>query len=305
MKYFKTDIDFYKIKFGERAQKIPIDAGFTCPNRDGRKSTKGCKYCNNSSFTPFYAKANISIAKQLNDGIEYFSKRYKTNIFLAYLQSYSGTYAPLEKLKMLYNQLLAHPQINGIIIGTRPDCLDEEKILFLKELSKKTFLKLEIGIESFSDTALDKVNRCHTVSDATRTLSLLKQAKILFGIHLIATLPEDSNANILANVDLINKSGISFVKLHHLQIIKNTDMAKSYLQNPSEFDLFTFDEYVEFTSEFIARLSTKIYIERFINRVPIRFLIAPKWHNVDENIFRTALIEKMKADNYTQGCLIK
>lgn len=302
-KLFNTDIDFYRIKFGKRAQKIPINAGFSCPNRDGSKSTGGCSYCNNDSFTPFYCNSERTVTEQLQDGINFFSKRYKTDCFLAYFQAFTGTHTSVDKLRQIYLSTLTIPKVQGLIISTRPDCINQEKIELLTEISKKTFVKLEIGMESLSDKALSSVNRQHSVKDTMNTLELLGRSNILHGVHLIATLPEDTHQNLLNNIKILNSTSISFIKLHHLQIIKDTRMAKEFETNPSAFNLFSYNEYIEFIAELIARLSPKIWIERFINRVPYKYLIAPKWNGINEKTFREDLSNYMKAKGLFQGSL--
>lgn len=303
MTIFKTDSTYYLKRFGKRIQKIPIHAGFTCPNRDGSKSKTGCTYCNNRSFTPFYANSSLSIEEQLQSGISFFSKRYKTDAFLAYFQSYSCTYNSIEKLRELYTTALNCPGVIGLVISTRPDCLESEKISLIQSLSQKAFVKLEIGVESLCDEALKIANRQHTVAESLKALEMLKRQNILFGIHLIATLPGDSRSNFLNSLSKINQTSAKFIKLHHLQIVKNTIMAKDFSANRRAYNLFSCQEYTEFMSDFIARLSPEIYIERFINRVPPKYLIAPIWHSVNENGFRANLESLMMQKNLTQGCL--
>lgn len=302
-KLFNTDMDFYRIKFGKRAQKIPINAGFSCPNRDGSKSTGGCSYCNNDSFTPFYCNSDVTVTEQLLSGINYFSKRYKTDCFLAYFQAFTGTHASVDTLRQIYLYALEVPRIQGLIISTRPDCINQEKIDLLTEISQKIFVKIEIGIESLSDKALDRVNRQHSVKDTMNALELLGRSNIFHGAHLIATLPEDSHQNLLNSIKTLNNTSISFIKLHHLQIIKDTRMSKEFMSNPLDFNLFSYNGYIEFIAELIARLSPKIWIERFINRVPYKYLIAPKWNGIDEKTFREDLSNYMIKKRLFQGSL--
>ena len=268
---------YIKSSFGERAQKISLDTGFTCPNRDGTKGVGGCTYCNNHSFNPDYCKPEKSITEQLDQGIDFFTSRNKTSKYLAYFQAYTNTYADIKLVKALYLEAVNHPKVVGLVIGTRPDCISPELIDFLSELAKSHYISLEFGIESTLNRTLAKVNRCHTFEETKQAYDLAKDKGLHLGAHLIIGLPGESREEVLQHATEVSKLPIHSLKLHHLQIVKHTIMAKQFKENPEQFDLFSVEEYLEFITEFIARLRPDIIIERFISQSPAHLLVAPKW----------------------------
>ena len=271
---------FIKAQFSERVQKISLDTGFTCPNRDGSKGTGGCTYCNNNTFNPFYCKPDKSITQQLDEGISFFAKKYKTQKYLAYFQAYTNTYADIELVKELYNEAMNHPKIIGLVIGTRPDCISEELIDFLTELAKTHFVSLEFGVESTLDRTLVSVNRCHTYEETKQAYALSKNRGIHLGAHMIIGLPGESKTEILNHAREISKLPINSLKLHQLQIVKHTMMAQNLKSNPEQFHLFAVDEYIDLITDFIALLRPDIIVERFISEAPPHLLIAPKWNGL-------------------------
>ncbi len=276
-KLYNSYSDYVKRTFKNRVQKISIDAGFSCPNRDGKKGRGGCTYCNNESFNPFYCSPKKSITQQLNEGISFFEKKYPKQDYLAYFQAYSNTYAPLTKLKQEYEEALAHPRIIGLILGTRPDCVDEKLMQYLSQLSQSHYLVLEMGIESTLDRTLERINRGHTFPETIAAFELAKKYNILTGGHLILGLPGESRTDMLNHAQKIAKLPLKFLKLHQLQIIKNTAMAKDFELHPEEYNLFSLEEYVKFIPNFLKRLAYNIIIERFTSESPTDMLIAPKW----------------------------
>ena len=282
---------FIKDEFSERVQKISLDTGFTCPNRDGTKGTGGCTYCNNNTFNPFYCKPEKSITQQLDEGIAFFSKKYKTQKYLAYFQAYTNTYADIELVKGLYNEAMSHPQIIGLVIGTRPDCIGEELINFLTELAKTNFISLEFGVESTLDRTLVSVNRCHTYQETKNAYNLSKNRGIHLGAHMIIGLPGESKSDILNHARELSKLPINSLKLHQLQIVKHTMMATKLKSNPEQFHLFTVEEYIDLITEFIELIRPDIIIERFISESPAHLLIAPKWNGL-KNFEIVAKIDK-------------
>ena len=268
---------FIKQRFSERVQKISLDTGFTCPNRDGTKGIGGCTYCNNNSFNPDYCKPDKSISQQLDEGIAIFSKKYKTQRYLAYFQAYTNTYADIDLVKQLYNQAINHPKVVGLVIGTRPDCINDDLIDFLSDLSKTHYISLEFGIESTLERTLKMVNRCHTYQEAVDAYELAKNRGLHLGAHMIIGLPGETKDDILNHAVEISKLPINSLKLHHLQVVKHTIMAKQFKENPERFSLFTVDEYIDLICEFVALLRPDIIIERFISQSPHHLLIAPKW----------------------------
>jgi len=282
---------FIKLRFGQRVQKISLDIGFSCPNRDGSKGYGGCTYCNNNTFNPDYCGPEKSIKEQLEDGISFFSKKYKDQKYLAYFQAYTNTYAAINSLKELYEEALSVPSVIGLVIGTRPDCISEELIDYLSLLSEKYFISLEFGVESTLNKTLLKVNRCHTFEDTIQAYELCKNRGLDLGAHLIIGLPGESKQELLEHAKRISKLPIQTLKLHHLQIVKNSIMAVQFKRNPEGFDLFTAETYIDLISEFITYLRPDIVIERFISEAPLDLLIAPKWNGL-KNFEIVAKIDK-------------
>lgn len=277
MKRYNDYSSFIKNQFGKRVQKISLDTGFTCPNRDGTKGIGGCTYCNNNTFNPFYCKPEKSITQQLDEGIAFFSKKYKTQEYLAYFQAYTNTYADIELVKSLYLEAINHPKVIGLVIGTRPDCIDNNLIHFLSGLAKNHFISLELGVESTLNKTLDFINRCHTYEDTKAAYEFAKNKGIHLGAHLIIGLPNESKEDILNHAKEISKLPINTLKLHQLQIVKHTKMALQLKDNPEMFNLFTAEEYINLVCDFIALIRPDIIIERFISESPSHLLIAPKW----------------------------
>jgi len=292
---------YFKSKFTNRVQKIAIDAGFTCPNRDGTKGVGGCTYCNNNTFNPFYCEPEKSVTQQINEGIAFFEPKYKTQQYLVYFQAYSNTYSKLEHLKKIWNEALAHPKVIGLVIGTRPDCVNDEILDYLGELSKKFYVVLEFGIESTLDRTLEAINRCHTFAESVEAIQKSASRGIETGAHIILGLPGESRDDILEHAARVSNLPLKTLKIHHLQIIKGTKMAKQYKQNPEMFELFSAEEYVEFVVEFIKRLNPRIIVERFISESPSELLIAPKWGGL-KNFEMVHRIEKhLQLTNSLQG----
>lgn len=270
--------EFFKKIFGERIQKITIDAGFTCPNRDGTLSKGGCTYCNNDAFNPSYCRPEKSIKQQIEEGIEFHLNRYRrANKYLAYFQAYSNTYAPMERLVAIYSQALSHPKIAGLVIGTRPDCIDDEKLDYFTYLSKRYFIVIEYGIESCYNKTLDRINRWHTFEQSVDAIQKTASRNLLTGGHIIFGLPGETREEMMAEAGILSSLPLHTLKFHQLQIVKGTMMAAEYLQNPEAFGLFTLAEYIEFIIRFMEKLSPGIRIERFTGEVPPRFLHGPDW----------------------------
>lgn len=283
------------MNFGERVQKISLDIGFTCPNRDGSKGYGGCTYCNNNTFNPDYCEPKKSIKQQLEQGIEFFSRKGKNNQFLAYFQAYTNTYGDFEELKKMYEEALSVPKVVGLVIGTRPDCISEEIINYLDELSKNYFISLEFGVESTNEKTLLEVNRCHTFEETKATYELCKNKGFHLGAHIILGLPNESQEDLFQHAIELSKLPIATLKLHHLQIVKNSIMSVQYKRNPKHFNLFSAEDYIAFVSEFITYLRPDIIMERFISEAPHNLLIAPKWGL--KNFEMVAKIDKYLTEN--------
>jgi len=292
---------FIKSTFGERVQKISLDIGFSCPNRDGSKGYGGCTYCNNNTFNPDYCEPTKSIKDQLEKGIAFFGKKYKAQQYLAYFQAYTNTYSDLDSLKKMYEEALNVEGVIGLVIGTRPDCISEEIIDYLSFLSKKYFISLEFGVESTLNRTLENVNRCHTFEETQKAFDKCKNKGFHLGAHLIIGLPGESKDELLMHATEISKLPIDTLKLHHLQIVKSSVMEVQYKRNPENFNLFTSESYIDFITDFIGCLRPNLIIERFISETPQDLLIAPKWNNL-KNFEIIALIDKkLKEKDTFQG----
>lgn len=294
---------YFKNRFSERVQKISIDAGFTCPNRDGSKGWGGCTYCNNDTFNPYYCTPSKSVSKQLDEGISFFSPKYKTQQYLCYFQAYSNTYGEFERLKKIWTEALSHQGVIGMVVGTRPDCVNDQILDYLAELSKKFYIVLEFGIESTLNRTLELVNRCHTYEESVEAIKQSTDRGIETGAHMILGLPGESRSDLLQHAVTISELPITSLKLHHLQIIKKTIMAKQYASNPKMFDLFEANEYVKFIVEFLKRLSPRIIVERFISESPLDLLIAPKWEGLKNFEIVHRIEKQLESSNSWQGML--
>lgn len=282
---------FIKKQFSERVQKVSLDTGFTCPNRDGTKGTGGCTYCNNNTFNPYYCKPSKTITQQLDEGIEFFAKKYKTQQYLAYFQAYTNTYADIDLVKELYNEAINHPKVIGLVIGTRPDCINEDLINFLSDLAKDNFISLEFGVESTLDRTLEMVNRCHTFEETKAAYELAKDKGLHLGAHMIIGLPGESKEDILNHATALSKLPINTLKLHQLQVVKHTMMAIQLKEKPEMFNLYSAEEYIDLITDFVALLRPDIIIERFISESPAHLLIAPQWNGM-KNFEIVAKIDK-------------
>jgi len=293
--------NYFKSKFDQRVQKISVDAGFTCPNRNGTKAFGGCLFCDNKTFMPFYCSPDISITTQLHEGKEFFAKKYKTQKYLAYFQSFSNTFASLDRLKVLYEEALSVEGVVGLVIATRPDCVNKAKLDYLEELAKKYTIILEYGVESCYNETLALVNRGHTFEESVRAIKGSSGRGIQIGIHMIVGFPGEDRDSIIDEADILSELPIDSIKMHHLQIIKGTKFAKLYQKDPNMFNLYGVDEYIDLLAEFIERLDPRIVLERFINQSPLDMLVAPKWDGLTNNEFTAKLDKKLKEWDVWQG----
>lgn len=282
--------------FPFKVQKISVDAGFSCPNRDGTVSTGGCSFCNNRSFNPSYCKGAKSVTQQIEEGKNFFSHKYPQMKYIAYFQAFSNTYSSLERLKAIYEEALSVDGVVGIIIGTRPDCIDDEKIEYLKKLSERTFVMLEYGIESVNDSVLKAVNRGHTFEQSRSAVEKTHQAGILCGAHIILGLPGESREMIIKSAKTISALPLDILKIHQLQILKGTALAKS----AEHIHTFSLDEYIELLADFIEHLRPTLVLERFVSQSPADMLIAPKW-GLKNYEFTHKLLRYMQEHGMAQG----
>ncbi|MCK4912045.1 MAG: TIGR01212 family radical SAM protein, partial [Thermodesulfovibrionales bacterium] len=257
---------FVKRRFGQPVQKVNIDAGFTCPNRDGKVGTGGCTYCNNNSFKPGHCRPALTVREQVQNGITYTSRRYGAEKFLAYFQAYTNTYAPVDRLRELYAEALSVPGVIGLAIGTRPDCVDSQKLDLLEELSQKHFILVEYGIQSVHDKTLRAINRGHDFSTFKRAVAETNKRGIETGAHMIVGFPSETRQETLDGAHEITATGVGFVKVHQLQIIKDTPMAGQYEKDP--FPVLEYGEYLWLVGEFLDRLGPDIVIQRLFATAP-------------------------------------
>ena len=258
-------------------QKISIHAGFTCPNRDGSKGTGGCTYCNNQTFNPEYCNPHLGIRRQLEDGINFFARKYPEMRYLTYFQAYTNTYGELEQLKAMYEEALAVEGVVGIVIGTRPDCMPDTLLDYIEELSHRTFVMVEYGIESANDNTLQHINRGHDFATAVDAIRRTHERDILVGGHLILGLPGEDHAELMRQAETIATLPLDMIKLHQLQLIRGTRMSREYDEHPEDFHLYTVDEYINLAIDYIERLPETMVVERFISQSPRSLLIAPDW----------------------------
>ena len=258
-----------------RVQKISIDAGFTCPNRDGRIGVGGCIFCDNKSFNPSYCSHKKSVTEQLEDGKRFFAKKYPDMKYLAYFQAYTNTYDVVDKLKQLYEEALKVEDVVGIVIGTRPDCVSSELLDYLEELNKRTFLIVEYGIESCNDDTLRYINRGHDFACTRKAVEETAKRSIYVGGHVIMGLPGEDASESLRQAPIISSLPLTMLKIHQMQIIKGTRLAKIYKEQP--FHLYTVEEYIDLITQYIGLLRSDLVLERFVTQSPPEMLIAPKW----------------------------
>ena len=258
-----------------RVQKISIDAGFTCPNRDGRIGIGGCIFCDNKSFNPSYCSHKKSITEQLEDGKRFFAKKYPEMKYLAYFQAYTNTYDAVDKLKELYEEALKVEDVVGIVIGTRPDCVSSELLDYLEELNKRTFLIVEYGIESCNDDTLRFINRGHDFACTRKAVEETAKRGIYVGGHVIMGLPGEDASESLRQAPIISSLPLTMLKIHQMQIIKGTRLSKIYKERP--FHLYTIEEYIDLITQYIGLLRSDLVLERFVTQSPPEMLIAPKW----------------------------
>ncbi|MDD4225018.1 MAG: TIGR01212 family radical SAM protein [Mariniphaga sp.] len=291
---------WFRKYFSERVQKVSVDAGFTCPNRDGTKGRGGCSYCNNTTFKPAYCNLENSVTEQLRKGIQFFERKYSSMRFLAYFQAYTSTWAPLEDLIPIYEEALKHPKIAGLVISTRPDAVNDELLDYLAQLSKRVYVMVEFGLESHLNHTLEQVNRGHTFEESVQALNATAHRGIFNCAHLILGLPGENRNDWLEQSRVISKLPVNNLKLHQLQIHKNTLMEKQYRNNPGRFHLFTAEEYIELVIDYLELLNPKIIVERFISQAPPELLVAPRW-GLKNFEFVDRIEKRMRERNTWQG----
>ena len=299
---FRSYNKWLKDKFGERVYKVIVDGGFTCPNRDGTVAVGGCAYCNNNSFRPPSAIKTDPIRQQVEEGIAYIRKRFDANKFIVYFQPFSNTYAETEFLRDLYVNAIDHPEVVGLAIGTRPDCVDEEKIAMIQEISRQTLVSLEFGVESIYDDTLRRVNRGHDYSAFLRAMAMTRGRGIHIGAHLILGFPWETREQWLAMADEMSRVGIDAIKIHHLHVVRGTALAAEYIRQP--FRVLEYEEYLDLLCDFIERLDPTIVIERLFGEAPFGLLVAPTWRRNKNDLVRD-ITKKFEERDVRQGRLFR
>lgn len=301
MEYYNDFGSWLRKKFPFRVQKISVDAGFSCPNRDGRLSVGGCAFCDNDTFNPSYCDRSRTITEQLETGKQFFSRKYPDMRYLAYFQAYTNTYADLDTLKRRYEETLSIDGVVGLVIGTRPDCVSTAVLDYLAELSRQTFVIVEYGIESANDETLKRINRGHTFECSRRAIEQTAARGITVGGHGIIGLPGEDEAETLRQAQLISATKLNILKLHQLQIIKGTQLARDYLAQP--FHIYTVEEYISLIARYIQLLRKDLVLERFTSQSPADKLLAPKW-GLKNYEFANLLKKRLKETNAWQGKLL-
>lgn len=283
-------------ELGCKAQKLSVDAGLTCPNRDGTLGRGGCSFCDNRTFNPAYCRQGGSITDQLEAGKRFFARKYPTMKYLAYFQSYSNSYGTLSHLKELYEEALRVPDVVGLVIGTRPDCMPDALLEYLEELNRRTFLLVEYGVESANEETLVRVNRGHTFAQARECIIRTAQRGIRVGVHMILGFPWETRSELIRQAQLIASLPITTLKLHQLQVIRGTQLAREYELHP--WPLPTAEEYVDLVLEYISHLPSSLVLERFVSQSPPEYVIAPRWGLKNHEF--SALVKKAIQKRSTQ-----
>lgn len=291
---------FLKRYFPYKVQKISLNAGFTCPNRDGNKGYGGCTYCNNQTFNPDYCRTEKNITRQLEEGKHFFAHKYPEMKYLAYFQAYTNTYGELESLKRKYEEALSVDGVVGLVIGTRPDCMPDDLLRYLESINKHTFLLVEYGIESTCDETLRRINRGHTFQTTVDAVERTAACGILTGGHIILGLPGETHQSIVAQAQDLSGLPITTLKMHQLQLIRGTRMALEYERSPEDFHLFGVEEYIELVVDYVEHLRPDIVLERFVSQSPKDLLIAPDW-GLKNYEFNHRVQKRMKELDAYQG----
>lgn len=275
--------------FGCKVQKITLDGGFTCPNRDGKVGHGGCTYCNNQTFNPAYCHRHLPVKEQMLEGISFFAHKYPSMRYLAYFQAYTNTYDSLDNLKQRYEEALSVEGCVGLVIGTRPDCMPDEILDYLQMLAGRTFVLVEYGIESVNDDTLLRINRGHNYVCAADAVRRTAERGIPVGAHMILGLPGEDREELMRQASVLSELPLTTLKLHQLQLIRGTRMAQEYGERPGDFSLFALEDYIETVVDYVERLSPDIVLERFASQSPKELLIAPDW-----GIKNHELVDKVK-----------
>lgn len=289
-----------RTQFPHKVQKISLNAGFTCPNRDGTKGWGGCTYCNNQTFNPEYCRTERSVTKQLEEGRQFFARKYPDMKYLAYFQAYTNTYGDTERLIALYEEALSAPDVVGLVIGTRPDCMPDELLDYLEKLNSRTFLLVEYGIESTDNETLHRINRGHTFEETIETVQRTAARGIRVGGHVILGLPGEGKVELMKQAEALSVLPLTTLKMHQLQLIRGTRMAHEYELHPEEFHLYDVDEYIDLVIDYVEHLRADLVLERFVSQSPRELLIAPDW-GLKNHEFTDRVRRRMEERDSWQG----
>ena len=262
-------------ELGCKVQKLSVNAGFTCPNRDGTLGVGGCTFCNNQTFNPRYCHPEQSISQQLEEGKLFFSRKYPDMKYLAYFQAYTNTYGDLPSLIARYEEALRVSDVLGLVIGTRPDCMPPVLLDYLTELNRRTFLIVEYGVESASDATLKRIHRGHDFATSVSAIRRTAERGIRVGAHVILGFPWEGHRELMRQADLVAQLPLTTLKLHQLQIIRGTTLAREYAAHP--WEMFTAEQYIDLVLAYISRLPRTLVLERFVSQSPPEWVIAPQW----------------------------
>ena len=290
-------------QFPFRVQKLSVDAGFSCPNRDGRLSTGGCIYCNNKTFNPSYCNRQKSIREQLTEGKAFFARKYPTMKYLAYFQAYTNTYDSLDALKRKYEEALAVEDVVGLVIGTRPDCMPDSLLDYLETLNRQVFVLVEYGIESTNDDTLRRINRGHDFACTRKAIEKTAERNILTGGHIIMGLPGERKEDILRQAPVISSLPLNILKIHQMQIIKDTPLSEEYMKNPDICQLYDVDGFIQLIGDYLPYLRKDLVLERFVSQSPKELLMAPQW-GLKNHEFTDRLNNYLKVHNIYQGSML-
>ena len=287
-------------EFPFKVQKISVNAGFTCPNRDGTKGFGGCTYCNNQTFNPAYCRDDRSVTMRLEEGKRFFVRKYPQMKYLAYFQAYTNTYGELELLKRMYEEALAVEGVVGLVIRTPPDCMPDSLLDYLEEVNRRTFLLVEYGIESADDRTLERINRGHSFACTEDAVRRTAARGIRTGGHVILGLPGESREDLIKQAERLSELPLTTLKMHQLQLIRGTRMAHEYALHPEEFHLFSADEYIDLVIDYVEHLRPDLILERFVSQSPRELLIAPDW-GLKNHEFTDRVKKRMKERDAWQG----
>ena len=300
--HFNSYGSYLRRRFGFRISKVNVDAGFTCPNRDGSKGTGGCIYCNNVSFSPKGTQSIVPMEEQIAAGMTYHRTRLGSEKFIIYFQKYTNTYGSAALLSDLYHRALDHPDVIGISVGTRPDSLNDEALDLLTNIARTKYVCLELGLQSMDDAILNRINRGHTLEDFIEAVNRAVGRKIDICAHLIYGFPGESAAEFLKTADLMAGLPINSLKLHQLHAVEGTELAAMFRRG--DFTPLAIEEYITTVADFLELLPPRISIQRLYGSAPLEISVAPQW-GLKNNQMWYAVVNELTRRGSWQGCRLK